>query len=62
MLLVVGFAALAIGDTSFAEGHLHELQSGAKLHKPSAKPEPSRLKDKESNSQIKNHIELLLGG
>lgn len=60
--LLAGFAVVAVGDTSIAEGYLHELQSGTKLHKPSTKPEPSRLKEKESNSQNKHHTELLLGG
>lgn len=58
----VGIAVVAVGDPSVAEGYLHELQSGAKLHKPSTKSEPGRLKEKESNSQDKYHIELLLGG
>lgn len=49
MLLVIGIAALAIGDTAAAKGYLCELQPGLELHKPGTKPEPCWSKEKESN-------------
>jgi hypothetical protein len=60
-LLAVVISAVAIGDTSIAERHLRELQSGFKSHKPGTEPEPG-TKEEGLNPQNKLHTDLLLGG
>jgi len=43
-------AAMATGDASFTKGHVSQLQSSSKLHKPSSEPEPTRVKEEKSNT------------
>jgi hypothetical protein len=52
---------VAIGDASFAERHVRELQPGFKLHKPGTESEPG-TKEEGLNPQNKLHVDLLRGG
>lgn len=50
---------MAIGDTFATKGHVFELQSSIKLHKPSFEPKSSRFKKEEQNQKNKHRTGLL---